>query len=171
MSTNTFNVPPGLKPAQTPTTGTGGNDLSGIVSSLGLSGAAATAFANHLNSLSSTASGSGGAGTKTTVTQYNPDDLIPLITPIWRQATGSDATNEQILAITEAVNAAMKQNPKVAKTTGGASASKNVIPALKPQEVIQEQASAAPGTADFQAATTYYDTLLQALKGPMGGSF
>lgn len=155
----------------TNTTGAGGNDLSGIVGSLGLSGAAATAFNNRLNSIAQTAAGSGGAGSKTTITNYNPADLIPLITPIWRRTTGSDATNEQVLAITEAVNAAIKENPKVVKTTGGANAIKNVIPALKPQEVIQEQALKAPGTGDFQAATTYYDALLQAIKGPVGGGF
>jgi hypothetical protein len=155
----------------TNTTGAGGNDLSGIANALGLSGPAATAFDNRLKSIAQTVSGSGGAGTKTTITNYNPADLIPLITPIWRKTTGSDATNDQVLAITEAVNAAMKQNPKVATTTGGASAVKNVIPALKPQEVIQEQALKAPGTGDFQAATTYYDALLQAIKGPVGGGF
>jgi len=159
------------------TTGTGKtisgtNDLGGLVGSLGLSGSALKAFNAKL--AAATAGGSGtstGAGTKTTVTQYNPADLIPLITPIWRAKTGQDATDAQVEAITQAVNAAMKENPKVLKSTGGANASRTAIPALKPAEVIQQQALAAPGTADFQAATTYYDALKGVIGGALGGRY
>ena len=157
------------------TTGTGKttggtNDLGNLVGSLGLSGSALKAFNAKLAAATSGGT-STGAGTKTTITQYNPADLVPIITPIWRATTGKDASNQEINAITQAVNAAMKENPKMISSTGGPNASKTSIPALKPAEVIQQQALQNPQTAGFQAATTYYDALLKVINGPMGGGF
>jgi hypothetical protein len=99
------------------------------------------------------------------------------INAIWRSMTGEDPTDKQQNAIVAAINAALKIHPTLTQSSGGVNASGGAADTVTTtkgadvNEVVRQQALQAPGTADFQAATTYYDEMIKAIKGPFGGGY
>lgn len=96
---------------------------------------------------------------------------------IWRSITGEDPTPKQQNAVIAAINAALKIHPTLSQSSGGVNASGGAADVVTKtsgadvNEVVTQQALKAPGAADFQAATTYYDAMLSAIKGPFGGGY
>ena len=118
-----------------------------------------------------------------TIEQYTPGtpgapaSSAANINSIWRSITGEDPTTKQQSAVVAAINAALKIHPTLTQSSGGVNAaggSADVVTktaGADVNEVVKQQALQAPGTGDFQAATTYYDAMLSAIKGPFGGGY
>jgi hypothetical protein len=113
----------------------------------------------------------GGPTSNVTVNKYSESAATPNINSIWRNTVGRDATAKEVSAITAAINAAMKANPDKVASSGGANSMTSRTAGADMNTVIQQQALANPEAAPYQAATTYYDSLLQILKGPLGGGY
>lgn len=140
--------------------------LNNALSSLGIT---KTDIANYVGtSGTSTAGGPSGVTTRTT---YTTGSQIANINTIWRQYTGKDASTKQVNAITAAINAAMQANPDKSTNTGGDYSTTSKVVGADPNEIIKQQALQDPSTPSYQAATTYYDAMMQAIKGPLGGGY
>ena len=147
--------------------------LSGLgidLSSIQVNSASATAVKNPPSS-------------QTTIDQYTPAapgapaSSAANINSIWRSITGEDPTTKQQSAVVAAINAALKIHPTLTQSSGGVNASGGAADVVTKtagadvNAVVQQQAYQAPGAADFQAATTYYDAMLSTIKGPFGGGY
>jgi hypothetical protein len=151
---------------KTGSTATGSTPLGNAMSALGITSADIAAFTQ--SSGGTTAGGPSGVTTKTT---YTPAGATPDINTIWRSYTGKDASKKQINAVTAAINAAMAASPSKTTNTGGDYSTTSKIVGADAQQIIKEQALQDPATAPFQAATTYYDDLLNVLQGPVGRGY
>jgi hypothetical protein len=163
----------------TPTVKTG--DTSTLASTLAALGITSIPTASSSGSSSTTVKNP--PSSQKDITKYTPaapgapaSDATN-INSIWRSITGQDPTDKEQNAIVAAINAALKIHPTLTQSSGGVNASGGAADTLTTtkgadvNEVVRQQALQAPGTSDFQAATTYYDALLSAIKGPFGGGY
>ncbi len=146
------------------------------------SSSAASSFASNFNisqdEVAAYISGQGGGGTTaggpsgvTTKTTYAPGAKTADINTIWRQYTGKDASKKQVNAIIAAINAAMKASPDKSTNTGGDFSTTTKVVGADPNEIIKQQALQDPNTPSYMAATTYYDAMMSAIRGPLGGGY
>ena len=143
------------------------NDTAGVISALGNLPGASTALKAFL-----AAGGAGGtASTSTDIKQYKPQALTTTVNNIWRQERGRDATPKELDVVAKAVNAALRQAPSTTYTDGATNPANVTTTGTDVTDVIRQQALANPEAAKYQAATTYYDALLQAIRGPFGGGY
>jgi len=156
------------------TTGSPSTPNTGINSVLStLSPAAQKAFAARLAQSQSNASGStaGGPTSNKSIKTYTAGATTANINTIWLDQIGRAASTKEINAVTAAINAAMAANPDKTYNSGGSASTTQTTVGADMNQVIREQALKNPETAGYQAATTYYDALLNVLQGPVGGGF
>lgn len=145
---------------------TDSSPLNNALASLGITQADIQALT--LASSGTTAGGPSGVTTKTT---YAPGAKTADINTIWRQYTGKDASKKQVNAITAAINAAMKASPDKSTNTGGDFSTTSKVVGADPNEIIKQQALQDPNAPSYMAATTYYDAMMSAIRGPLGGGY
>jgi hypothetical protein len=156
-------------------------DISTLASTLAALGITSIPMASSASSSGTTVKNP--PSSQKDVTQYTPAAKgapateAANINSIWRSITGEDPTDKQQNAVVAAINAALKIHPTLTQSSGGVNASGGAADTVTTTkgadttEVVRQQALQAPGTADFQAATTYYDAMLSAIKGPFGGGY
>ena len=113
----------------------------------------------------------GGPTSNKTIRTFTAGATKANINTIWLNEVGRAASDKEINAVTAAINAAMAANPDKTYNSGGNASTTQTTAGADMNQVIKEQALKNPETAGYQAATTYYDALLNVLQGPVGGGF
>lgn len=119
---------------------------------------------------------SGGySGPSTTIstsrTKTDPKQLADTVNAAYLQSVGRAATEDEIQ---KAVNAVNKSAPSKTVTTtsrnkkGQAIVNSVTTPGANPANIIDSQVQADPGFGTYQAATTFFDAMLETLNGPVG---
>ena len=113
----------------------------------------------------------GGPTSNKTIKTYTAGATTANINTIWLDQVGRAASAKEINAVTAAINAAMAANPDKTYNSGGDASTTRSTVGADMNQVIREQALKNPETANYQAATTYYDSLLNVLQGPVGSGY
>lgn len=153
---------------KTTTTGAKTNDTQALASLLPKG---ADKYLAAFMASNSSSGSSGGPSTTTSISQYKPQALTSSVNNIWRQELGRDANAKELAMVAKAVNDALKASPTTTYSDGSANPTNVTTTGVDTQAIIQQQALANPETAGYQAATTYYDALLSAIRGPFGGGY
>lgn len=105
---------------------------------------------------------------------YDAARLKQVVNTAFQNAIGREATDAEITAAVNAVNAAYDKNPSKQVSTSttdkaGKVTTKTVSSGgIDAGQVITDQAQSNPEFAPYQMATTYFDAMLEALRGPVG---
>lgn len=131
-----------------------------------------------VNGLGGSGSANGGTGPSTrTDTSSNTQQIDDLdaraaANEAWTSLYGKDATGKQARALKAAINAYASAHPQITTTTShddgqghtsSSSSTKGGLDSTGAQQIAQDQVKGAPGYGEFQAATTYFNALQQAL--------
>lgn len=117
------------------------------------------------------AGGGGGGGTSrsTQIRLTDPQGARALIDQALTQYLGRTATAKEQKAFLKALNVQEARNPTVTTVSrGGGGTTAVTTGGFNPSTFAQEYAQGMEGSAEFQAATTYLDAFIQALK-PVAG--
>lgn len=114
--------------------------------------------------------GSGGgsmASTRKQTTQYTMQQVRSAADSIYQNSIGRALNDEELRMLHQSLNTAFKESPDVTKM----SAKGDVVTSggLDARGFIEQQAEANPEFANYQKATTYFDAMLDTLRGPVGG--
>lgn len=122
--------------------------------------------------------GTGYTGPVTTtdlsVQTFNASQLKDAVNAAFEKAVGRRATAKELKAAVMAVNKQAEKNPDktVTVTTGSGTPTQTrkskTSGGFDPTTTLQNQAERDPEFGNFQAATTYYDAMLQAIRSPVG---
>lgn len=114
--------------------------------------------------------------TSTSVDLTDPTTAKALINDVLAQALGRAATPDELTAFTAVLNEAERKNPTqtVTSTTyqngdavSSSSTSSGGLTGAARQQLLMDQAQESPDFGAYQAATTYYGALLQAIRSPV----
>lgn len=115
--------------------------------------------------------GGGFTGTRSTprVDLTDPISAKALVNETLSQYLGRNATDEEIRRFTATLNAAERANPVVETTTykDGQAVSSVVSGGLDRRQVVTDEAMKLPEYGAVQAATTYFQALVDALSSPV----
>jgi hypothetical protein len=106
-----------------------------------------------------------------TVKQYTREEAQAYALQAFQNAIGRAPSSQELDAFVTSFNAG--QNPSTTTTNyaaGGKSYSQTTTGGTDPNMLAQNIAEDNPEYAGYQKATTYFDAMLSALQGPMGGS-
>lgn len=122
-----------------------------------------------------TKGGSVSTQTQRSVTQYSAQQLQSAATDAAQQAIGRALTSGELKRLTAHINALEAQSPTITTQTtvsrkGGSSTSSRTRGGIDETQAMRSWAEANPEYASYQQATTYFDSMLSALRGPAGGS-
>ena len=106
--------------------------------------------------------------TSTNATLYSIEQVQSTATLAFQNALGRRPTNEELQAFLDTINGARKSTTTTTQPDG--SSSSTTTGGVDPAQVAQNMAEANPEYAGYQKATTYFDAMLSALNGPVGGS-
>lgn len=104
--------------------------------------------------------------TRVQVDISNPTEAKALIIDAFQRRVGKDPTDAQIAELTASLQAAQRSNPTVA-TVSADGTSVSTSGGLNAQQFIDDKARSLPDYGNYQAATTYYNAYLDALKSPV----
>ena len=107
------------------------------------------------------------ASTRKQTTQYTMQQVRSAADSIYQNSIGRALNDEELRMLHKSLNTAFKESPDVTKM----SAKGDVITSggLDARGFIEQQAEANPEFASYQKATTYFDAMLNTLRGPVGG--
>jgi hypothetical protein len=114
--------------------------------------------------------------TSKSIKQFSLQQIQGLATSAFQAAIGRAATQEELSTFLKNLNAEEKKNPTVTKTSNSYSG-ENVTSTTTSSGGIDEsqfatdQSQMHPEFANYQKATTYFDAMLNSLRGPTGGGF
>ena len=115
--------------------------------------------------------GGGGRGsmasTQRQTTQYTMQQVRSAADSIYQNSIGRALNDEELRMLHQSLNNTLKASPTVTKTS--ASGDSVTTGGVDERGFMQQQAEANPEFASYQKATTYFDTMLSALQGPVGG--
>jgi hypothetical protein len=113
--------------------------------------------------------GGGGsmASTRKQTTQYTMQQVRSAADSIYQNSIGRALNDEELRMLHQSLNTAFKESPDITKM----SAKGDVVTSggLDARGFIEQQAEANPEFANYQKATTYFDAMLDTLRGPVGG--
>jgi hypothetical protein len=121
-------------------------------------------LAELLNSPVKTNDGSG--STSKSYKQYSLQQVKGLAESAFQEAIGRAPSVEELGRFQASLNAAEKGN---SATTSGSSASSVTYGGVDTTQFAKDTAELAPEYANYQKATTYFDTMINSLRGPVGG--
>lgn len=110
--------------------------------------------------------GGGGSGTQIAYKLFTQQQTAGFANSMAQQLLGRDLSAEEIAKATEAINLQSKKSPTVTKTSGSTTVQTGGI---DENVIVKEQIKVMPEYANYQQATTYFDAMLGALRGPAGG--
>jgi hypothetical protein len=108
---------------------------------------------------------------QTSTKQYTHEEAQSYALQAFQNAIGRAPSSQELDAFMTSFNAG--QNPSTTTThyaTGGQSSSSVTTGGVDAGMLAQNIAEQNPEYAGYQKATTYFDAMLSALQGPMGGS-
>jgi hypothetical protein len=115
--------------------------------------------------------GSGGSGsmasTRKQTTQYSLQQVRSAADSIYQNSIGRALNDEELRMLHQSLNTTLKANPTVIKTT--ASGNSTTYGGIDERGLMEQEAQANPEFAAYQQATTYFDSMLETLRGPVGG--
>lgn len=111
--------------------------------------------------------GSGGPSTQRSYQQFNSQQTAGLANQIAKNLLGRELTKDEVMRATENLNFQAQANPTVTTTSGGTTVQSGGIDA---EQILREDFKLAPEYESYQKATTYFDAMIDALRGPAGGS-
>lgn len=113
--------------------------------------------------------GGGGsmASTRKQTTQYSLQQVRSAADNIYQNSIGRALNDEELRMLHQSLNTTLKENPTVVKTT--ASGSSTTYGGIDERGLMEQEAQANPEFASYQKATTYFDAMLDTLRGPVGG--
>jgi hypothetical protein len=100
------------------------------------------------------------------VTQYTAQQVKGLANQAFQEAIGREASADELTKFLNALNKAEKDSPRVTVSKPSGSTTSGGI---DPQQLAVDTARDNPEFANYQKATTYFDTMLSTLRGPVGG--
>lgn len=109
--------------------------------------------------------------TQTSTKQYTHEEAQAYALQAFQNAIGRAPSSQELDAFMTSFNAG--QNPSTTSThygVGGQSSFSTTTGGTDPSMLAQNIAEQNPEYAGYQKATTYFDAMLSALQGPMGGS-
>lgn len=109
--------------------------------------------------------------TSTSVTRYTAQEAQAYALTAFQNAIGRAPTSQELETFVTSFNAG--QNPSTTSTyhgVGGNSSYSTTTGGVDEAMLAQNIAEQNPDYANYQKATTYFDSMLSALSGPMGGS-
>lgn len=114
--------------------------------------------------------GNGGgsmASTRKQTTQYSLQQVRSAADSIYQNSIGRALNDEELRMLHQSLNNTFKENPEITKM----SAKGNVTTSggVDARGFIEQEAQANPEFAAYQKATTYFDAMLDTLRGPVGG--
>lgn len=112
--------------------------------------------------LDSTAGGGGGGGSTRSVTQYSMQQVRSAADNIFQQSIGRSLNDEELRQLHVSLNGALKASPVISSASGTSGG-------VDERGFIQQEAEMNPEFANYQMGTTYFDTMLKSLSGPVGG--
>jgi hypothetical protein len=117
------------------------------------------------------ATGGGGGGsmasTRKQTTQYSLQQVRSAADSIYQNSIGRALNDEELRMLHQSLNTTLKANPTVIKTT--ASGDSTTYGGIDERGLMEQEAQANPEFAAYQQATTYFDSMLDTLRGPVGG--
>jgi hypothetical protein len=107
------------------------------------------------------------ASTQKQTTQYSLQQVRSAADSIYQNSIGRALNDEELRMLHQSLNKTLKANPNITKT----SAKGNVTTSggIDERGFMEQQAQANPEFASYQKATTYFDSMLSSLQGPVGG--
>lgn len=115
-----------------------------------------------------TGPGSGSmASTRRQTTQYTMQQVRSAADSIYQNSIGRVLNDDELRMLQQSLNTTLKTTPTVMKTS--AAGDTVTTGGVDERGFMQQQAEANPEFASYQKATTYFDTMLSALQGPVGG--
>jgi len=114
--------------------------------------------------------------TSKSIKQFNMQQVQGLATSAFQAAIGRAATNEELATFLKHLNGEEKKNPTVTRTTtssGKNSSSSTYVSSggVDESQFATTESQMHPEFANYQKATTYFDAMTSALRGPTGGGF
>jgi hypothetical protein len=120
----------------------------------------------------------GGSSNQTSksIKQFNMQQVEGLATSAFQAAIGRAATNEELATFLKHLNTEEKKNPTITKTTINSSKNSSSSTSISSGGIDESQFATTesqmhPEFANYQKATTYFDAMTSALRGPTGGGF
>lgn len=124
--------------------------------------------------------GGGGAPSRTVSTQrqvqrFTTQQLEATATRVAQDALGRALTADELARITGVVNKEAAKNPTISRTVtrykgANTSSSTTTKGGIDEAQVIKSQVAQGDEYSAYQTATTYFDAMMSALRGPAGGS-
>ena len=113
--------------------------------------------------------GNGGsmASTRKQTTQYSLQQVRSAADNIYQNSIGRALNDEELRMLHQSLNTTLKASPTVIKTT--ASGDSTTYGGIDERGFMEQEAQANPEFAAYQQATTYFDSMLDTLRGPVGG--
>lgn len=142
------------------------SDTAAIIASIRASGLNPTIDAIAAAQAVLGGDGGGGGGTSKSYKVYSEQETSNLANTIAQNLLGRTATAEELARATQNLNVESKANPTVTTSTGGATVTSGGIDS---QEILKQEFKLAPEYETYQKATTYFDAMIGALRGPAGG--
>lgn len=110
--------------------------------------------------------GGSGSSTQQSYRLFSQQETAAFANQIAQQLIGRELSAEEIAQATQKLNTQIKATPVVTKTTGSTTVQTGGV---DEQQFIKEQMQLTPEYSGYQMATTYFDSMLDALRGPAGG--
>jgi len=114
--------------------------------------------------------------TSKSIKQFSLQQIQGLATSAFQAAIGRAATNEELATFLKHLNSEEKKNPTITKTTTSSGKNNSTSTSVSSGGVDESQFATTesqmhPEFANYQKATTYFDAMTSALRGPTGGGF
>lgn len=115
-----------------------------------------------------TGSGGGGGGyaRQASYNVYSNEQTQSIADSVAQNLLGRALTADELTRVTQNLNIESKANPSITQSTGGMTVQSGGI---NEQQSVKNQLELAPEYKNYQQATTYFDAMLGALRGPAGG--
>lgn len=97
--------------------------------------------------------------------QFTQQQVQGMAETQFQESIGRAATAEEVANVQQQLNAAEKASPTIS-TSGATSVTSGGV---DEQQLVKQIAEMSPEYANYQQATTYFDAMLGALRGPAGG--
>lgn len=144
------------------------SDTAAVIAALNAAGITPTqdAIAAALAAGGGDGGGGGGGGTQRSYRLLTEQQTAGFANPMAQDLIGRELTTEEIARTTQSVNLQAKANPTITTTSGTTTTQTGGI---DERQIVKEELQLNPEYATYQQATTYFDTMLSALRGPAGG--
>jgi hypothetical protein len=107
------------------------------------------------------------ASTQRQTTQYTMQQVRSAADSIYQNSIGRALNDDELRMLHQSLNNTLKASPTVTKIS--ASGDSVTTGGVDERGFMEQQAQANPEFAAYQKATTYFDSMLETLRGPVGG--